>query len=100
MSDAGSVAVQFPSELQMVVSAVPFTRIAEAPAPRPATKPAPFTASVKSAATPAITLDGKICSIAGPLVIATVAVPDCDRSAKLVATTEIAFGDGAASGAV
>jgi len=55
---------------------------------------------VKSDATPAITLDGRICSIVGPVVIETEADADWDKSAMLVAVTEIAFGEGAASGAV
>lgn len=92
--------MQCEAELQTVPSAAPFTKITDAPPPWPATNPSPFTAKVKSAATPAITLEGKICSIAGPEVIETVAVANCDKSAKLVAITEIAFGEGAASGAV
>ena len=59
----------------------------------------PLTASVKLDATPAITLDGRICSIVGPLVIATFAVAEREGSATLVAITEIEFGDGANCGA-
>jgi hypothetical protein len=55
---------------------------------------------VKLDATPAITDEGRICSIAGPLVMETLATPDLVGSATLVAITEIAFGDGATFGAV
>jgi len=45
-------------------------------------------------------LDGRIASIAGPLEIEMVADADFVGSASLVAITEIAFGEGAALGAV
>jgi hypothetical protein len=48
---------------------------------------------------PAITLEGRILSITGPFVIATVAEADFVGSATLVAVTEIALGEGAAVGA-
>lgn len=47
-----------------------------------------------------MTLEGRIVSITGPLVRATVAAADFVGSAWLVAITEIAFGEGAAPGAV
>jgi hypothetical protein len=68
--------------------------------PVPTTKPTPFTVRVKLDATPAITEDGSICSIVGPLVMDTLAVADFVGSARLVAVTETAFGDGATLGAV
>jgi hypothetical protein len=49
---------------------------------------------------PASTLDGKIASISGPEVTEIVPVADFVESAWLVATIEIAFGEGAAVGAV
>lgn len=47
-----------------------------------------------------MTLEGSSASITGPLVSATVAEADFVGSAWLVAITEMAFGDGAAVGAV
>ena len=85
---------------QVVARAVPFSRITEAELPLPATKFAPSTSKGKLSTAPAITLDGKITSIVGPLVTATVALALFVESATLVAVTEIALGDGAAVGAV
>ena len=84
---------------QAVARAVPLMRIEEAAAPEPATKFTPWSDSGKLSAAPAITLDGSITSIVGPLVMATVAVADFVASARLVAITEIALGDGATVGA-
>ena len=84
---------------QTVARAVPLMRIEEAAAPEPATKFTPCSNSGKLSAAPAITLDGSITLIVGPLVIATVAVADFVASARLVAITDIALGEGATVGA-
>jgi hypothetical protein len=49
---------------------------------------------------PATTLEGRIASIVGPLVIEIAALAFFVESAALVAVTVIAFGEGAAAGAV
>jgi len=71
-----SSVVHWSSLAQVVARALPLTRITDALEPDPATKPAPFTASVKLDAAPAITDDGRICSMVEPLVMATLAVED------------------------
>jgi len=72
----------------------------EAATPLPATNPVPCTASGKLSTAPAKTLDGKMISMVGPLVIATVALAVLLASAALVASTVTAFGEGADVGAV
>ena len=72
----------------------------EALPPLPGTKFRPCACSGKSSTAPAIALDGKITLMAGPLVMTTIAVPEVPESATLVAVTVIAFGLGAAVGAV
>jgi hypothetical protein len=84
----------------VVVSAVPFRRIAEADAPLPATKFKPCSSSGKPSTVPAVTLEGRIVSIVTPLVIETVAAAFWAGFESVVATIEIAFGDGACGGAV
>ena len=84
----------------VVLRAVPFKRICDAPLPLPATNPAPSTLSGNPSTAPAITLEGSTASIAGPLVIATSAVADFVGSATLVAVTAIEFGEGAKFGVV
>ena len=84
---------------QAVARAVPLMRIEEAAAPEPATKFLPCNVSGKLSAAPAITLDGSITWIVGPLVMATMAVADFVASARLVAIMDIALGDGATVGA-
>jgi hypothetical protein len=74
-------------------------KIIDAPLPLPAAKFAPCSSSGKLSAAPAITDDGRITSIIGPLEIASVAAADFVGSAWLVAITEIALGFGAAAGA-
>jgi hypothetical protein len=98
-SDGFKTVVQADVEAQVVLRAAPLTRIAEAALPLPATKFPPWTDSGKLSTEPAITLEGRICSITRPLVIDTVAEADFVGSAELVAITEIAFGDGAPDGA-
>ena len=78
---------------------IPLMRIEEAALPDPATKFVLALENGKLSTAPAITLDGRITSIAGPLVMATVAVADFVPSARLVAITEMAFGEGATVGA-
>src|SRR6185437_9871655 len=85
---------------QLVPRATPLTRIMDAELPLPATKFTPRTASGKASTSPVMVLDGRIASIAGPLEIEMVADADFVGSASLVAITEIAFGEGAALGAV
>lgn len=98
-SEGFNTVVQVDVEAQVVLRAMPLIKIVEAELPLPATKLAPWTDSGKLSTAPAMTLDGRITSIVGPLVMAIVAEADFDGSAALVATTEIAFGDGAAAGA-
>ena len=84
---------------QVADLAAPFSRTDEAEGPLPAMKFAPRRLTAKLAATPATTLDGAISSIAGELITATFAEADFVGSALLAAITEIAFGDGPATGA-
>jgi hypothetical protein len=83
----------------VVLRATPLRIITDAPAPLPATKFTPCTTRGKPSTAPAITLEGRITSIAGPLVIAMAAEADFVGSAWLVAVTEMAFGDGGIVGA-
>ena len=92
--------VQLSVVAQVVAWATPFSKINEAPLPLPATKFNPSTSNVNPSTDPAITLDGRITSISGPVFIVIVAVADFVESAWLVAVIEIAFGEGAAVGAV
>ena len=85
---------------QVVPRAAPLIRMAEAALPLPATNPLPCTASGKLSTAPANTLDGKMISIVGPLVIATVALAVLVGSAALVTITDTAFGEGAKVGEV
>ena len=85
---------------QLVPRAMPLIRIADAEPPLPATKFTPRTTSGKASTSPAMVLDGRMASIAGPLEIEIVADADFVGSASLVAVTEIALGEGAALGAV
>lgn len=78
---------------------VPLIRMEEAALPEPAAKLMPATEKGKLSTAPAITLEGRITSIVGPLVIATAAVADFVASARLVAITEMALGEGATVGA-
>lgn len=78
---------------------IPLIRMEEASPPDPGTKLFPATEKGKLSTAPAITLDGRITSISGPLVMATVAVADFVASARLVAITDIALGEGATVGA-
>lgn len=70
------------------------------PLPVVATKLSPFTASSKLCCAPAITLEGKTVSMVGPDMTATVAVAVSDGFARLVTVMLIAFGEGAAPGAM
>jgi hypothetical protein len=98
-SDGFNTVVHADVVAQVVLRAAPFIRIVDAALPLPATKCVPCTDSGKLSTAPAIALDGRITSIVGPLVTATLAEADFVGSAELVATTEIAFGDGATAGA-
>lgn len=71
----------------VVATAVPSMSIVEPLLPLPATKFTPSTDSGKLCTAPAVTLDGKRVSIAGALVMATVAEADLLESATLVAIT-------------
>lgn len=92
--------VQLAAVAQVVLRGAPFKRIVDAELPLPATKFAPRSASGKLCTAPAMALEGSSNSITGPLVSATVAEADFVGSAWLVAITEMAFGEGAAVGAV
>src|SRR5579862_164351 len=85
---------------QTVLRGEPLMRIVEAEGPVLAEKPAPTAARVKLEATPAITLEGRICWILGPLLMTIEAVPEALGSAALTAFRVIEFGDGASFGAV
>src|SRR5271155_2759699 len=95
-----SPVAQLVGAAHVVPRAVPLTNIVEAPTPLPATNPAPCTASGKPSTAPAKTLDGKMISMVGPLVIATVALAVLLASAALAAKTVTAFGEGADVGEV
>jgi hypothetical protein len=84
---------------QVVARATPLIKIVDALLPLPAAKFPPCSSSGNPSAAPAITDEGRITSIIGPLEIAMVAAADFVGSAWLVAVTKIAFGDGAAAGA-
>ena len=99
-SDEFRAVVQTVTLEHAVARGVPFSKITEAPGPLPATKFRPFTSSGKLSTAPAITLEGNSASIIGPSAIATIAVADLLGSASLVAITAMAFGEGAADGAV
>jgi hypothetical protein len=81
--------------VQVVPRAVPLSKMVEAPTPLPATNPAPCRTNGKLSRAAAKTLDGKIISTVGPLVIATVVLAVLLASAALVAITITAFGEGA-----
>jgi len=98
-SDGFNTVVQADVVAHVVPRAAPLTKIVDAALPLPATKWVPCTESGKPSIARAIALDGRITSIVGPLLMATLAEPDFVGSAALVATTEIAFGDGATLGA-
>jgi hypothetical protein len=91
---------QLVTAAQVVPRVTPLIEMADAALPLPATNPLPCTCSGKLSTAPANTLDGKITSIVGPLVIATVALAESLLLAWLVAVTVTAFGEGAAVGAV
>ena len=85
---------------QVVLRVMPLIEMVDAALPLPATNPLPCTSSGKPSTAPANTLDGKITSMVGPLVIASVALADMLVFAWLVAVTVTAFGEGAVTGAV
>lgn len=92
--------MQLVVDAHVVVRGAPLMRITEATLPLPVPKFSPCTSSGKLSTAPAITLDGRITSIVGPLVIAIMADADFVGSAWLTAMTEIALGEGAEAGAV
>lgn len=91
---------QLVTAAQVVPRAVPLIKMLEAALPLPATNPLPCTASGKLSTAPANTLDGRMISMVGPLVMATVALAALLASAWLVAITVTAFGEGARVGEV
>src|SRR5580704_11489172 len=95
-----SPVAQLVTAAHVVPRVVPLIEMADAAMPLPATNPLPCTCSGKLSTAPANTLDGKITSMVGPLVIATVALADMVVLAWLVAVTATAFGEGAVAGAV
>ncbi len=98
-SEEFSVVTHIAPDAHVVARATPFTKIVDAVPPLPATKFTPCNSKGKPSAAPAITADGRIASIVGPLEIAIVAAADFVGSAWLVAITEMPFGEGAAAGA-
>lgn len=86
-------------DAHVVARAVPLIKIVDAATPLPATKFVPCSSSGKPSTAPAVTDEGKITSIIGPLEMAIVAAADFVGSAWLVAITEIALGEVAAAGA-
>ena len=100
ISAGKSVIVQRPEVGQFVVRGEPFTRICDDPLDVVGTKLSPCTANKKLFGAPAMTLEGRIVSMTGPDSSATVAVAEVDGLATLVATIEIAFGEGATPGAI
>ncbi len=99
-SDGFSAVAQAFDEEQLVARAAPLNNMTDAEEPLPATKLRPSTSSGKPSTAPAVTLDGSTVSIVGPVFTATTAVSVTGGVASVVATTAIAFGDGAAPGAV
>jgi hypothetical protein len=95
-----SAIVQVVAVEHVVGRATPLRRIAEPVPALPGTKFNPCTDTGKPSIAPAIALDGRITSMVGPDVMAIVADADFVLSASLVATIEMAFGDGATVGAV
>ena len=81
-------------------AALPLRRIEEPVPALPGTKFNPCIDTGKPSIAPAIALEGRITSMVGPDVMAMVADADFVLSAMLVATLEMAFGDGATVGAV
>lgn len=85
---------------QFVVRGELLMRSCEVPLPVVATKFNPSTASREFCCAPVTTLEGKRASIVGPDATATVAVAASDGFAVFVAVMRIAFGEGAAAGAM
>src|SRR5579864_2130614 len=76
-ASAGLTAVVQVVELAHVVArGVPLKRIVDEELPLPAENPSPCSSSAKLSTAPALTLEGRIASIVGPLVIAIVADAD------------------------
>src|SRR5216683_1696459 len=86
-SAAVTVAVQFRAEMHVVIRAVPPTSIADPGPGLEAARPLPSTRSVKPWAAPAYTLDGCNARMFAPVEIVTLAMPDCEVSSLLTATT-------------
>jgi len=95
-----SAIVQVVAVEHVVGRAMPLRRIAEPVPALPGTKFNPRSDTGKPSMAPAIALDGRITSMVGPDVMAIVADADFVLSASLVATIEMAFGDGATEGEV
>ena len=95
-----SAIVQVVAVEHVVGRATPLRRIAEPVPALPGTKFNPRSDTGKPSIAPAIALDGRITSMVGPDVMAIVADADFVLSASLVATIEMAFGDGATVGEV
>jgi hypothetical protein len=99
-SDGLSAVAHWPAVAQVVARGDLFNKIVDAAFPLPAIKFTPWITRGKPSTAPAITLEGRIVSMTGPLVIVTVAAADFVLSAWLVAVIIIALGDGADVGAV
>src|ERR1700674_1000239 len=87
-------------ELQTVVRGVPAISMSEPGPGLEEMNPLPSTRRVKPCAPPAYALAGCSERMSAPLAIATLAVPACEVSSELMATTCSVLGLGAALGAV
>src|SRR5947209_10104940 len=99
-SAAVTGAVHSNGEMHVVTRAVPPISIAEPCPVLDGTKPLPSTRSVKPCAAPAYTLEGCNVRMLAPPEMVTFAIPDCEVSSLLMATTGIALRTGAAVGEV
>src|SRR5216683_1079269 len=86
-SAAVTGAVHESAEVQFVVRAVPAMSSVEPGPGLVAAKPLPSTRSVKPWAAPAYTLEGCKERMFAPVLMVTLAAPDCDVSSALIATT-------------
>src|SRR5258708_19302687 len=86
-SGAGTGVVHSRADVHVVIREVPPISIVEPGPGFEAVKPLPSTRSVKPWAAPAYTLDGSNVRMFAPVEIVTLAMPDCEASSPLMATT-------------
>lgn len=99
-SEGARATAHWPDEEHVVARGTPLSNRTDAALPLPGAKFTPRTINGKPSTAPAVTLEGSVDSIVGPIEITTVAVADLLASAWLVAVIVIALGEGAAFGAV